>query len=117
MMPASCKARQCALTVDVWIACSFAARSHRSIPFLGLFTQEHTCATNRVVFERGECFVGVCEREGLDVCADGNLRGFLQKLMTVCACVVGDAADDALAIDERIIECRDRTHVYAAEHK
>src|SRR5205085_6554184 len=88
-----------------------------SVPCLGSSTQQHACAANRVVLERGEGFVGVCEREGLDVCADGNLRGFLQELTTVCACVVGDAADDALAIDERIVECRDRTHVYATKHE
>src|SRR5205085_11024874 len=50
--------------------------AHTSVPCLGSFTQQHTRAADRVVLEGGECFVGACEWEGLDVCVDGNLRGF-----------------------------------------
>ncbi len=89
----------------------------RLVPFTGWLHQEHTGTANCIVFESDKSFIRTGERKSLNMCFDRNSRGLGQKLPAVLSRVVGDAADGAFFVDERILEGRDRAHVNPAEYE
>ncbi len=79
--------------------------------------EEKGCTRDGIELECMERTVGVTQREGLYIRADGNFRGDAQEILAVLASVIGDAADGAFVIEQVVGERRYGAHVNAAQNE
>ena len=76
----------------------------------------HAGTLNGVVLKGGQRFICIFEIERRHACSDWNRRGLGKKRATIFASVVCNASHRTLAVDEFVLELRDRAHVDTAEN-
>jgi hypothetical protein len=83
----------------------------------GLVDPQHCGPADGVILERVQNAIGVAQRGYLDLGMDGNLGGEAEEILAVLPSVIGDAAQDTLAVEQIVIEWWNRTHVDAAQRE
>src|SRR6516162_8780051 len=78
---------------------------------------EHGRAGNGVVLEVIQRAVGVAQRINLDVRLNRDFRCDAKKIVAILPCIVGDATNHSLLIQQVVAERWKRAHVYPAEHQ
>src|SRR5579863_1057186 len=76
----------------------------------------HRSSLNRIPFQRIERPVRLRERKQFDVAANRNVCGNPQEIFAVLPRVVGNAAYNALLIQQIVAKARDRTHMNPAKY-
>jgi len=81
----------------------------------GLVDPQHCGPADGVILERVQHAIGVAQREYLDLAMDGDFGGKAEEILAILPSIIGNAAQDTLAVEQIVIEWRNRTHVYAAQ--